>query len=181
MSALHNPRYLWLAWPYITQKTTGQSEERFMYIRTNQPFLRRAPERGAVKICKDVFWYLYQKYIFLRTSKPKIKLQKGVQYKIFNITLTFRCNQFQLYFWVILTYPVLQCSWINQYLMCKEQCGHQDGRRNSADTEMLKKMWSHEHRSTCSFYLRCLFLLHPSLTSSTPLRGSLSLSSSFTL
>ncbi len=29
------------------------------------------------------FWYLYCKYIFLSSSKPKIKLQKGVKYVTF--------------------------------------------------------------------------------------------------
>ncbi len=38
-----------------------------------------------------MFWYLYREYIFIRTSKPKIKLQKGVQYG------TFKCMALMLF------------------------------------------------------------------------------------
>ncbi len=38
------------------------------------------------KSCKHIlrcFWYFYRKYIFLRISKPKIKLPNGAQYRTF--------------------------------------------------------------------------------------------------
>ncbi len=38
-----------------------------------------------LKYIEMVFGHLYCKYIFLRTSKPKIKLQKGVQYGTFKV------------------------------------------------------------------------------------------------
>jgi len=75
-----------------TQKTTGQSEERLMNINENgqnRPVLSRAPEKGSLKIYWDGFWYLYHKFIFSGTSKLKIKLQKGVQYKTFKWQNTF--------------------------------------------------------------------------------------------
>ncbi len=70
-------------WPSPASLRKQQAnQKRSSWILIRQDILICFQQSSGKKSCKiywDGFWYLYHRYIFLRTSTPKIKLQKGVQ------------------------------------------------------------------------------------------------------
>ncbi len=87
----HDPSYLWLAWlASLRKQQANQKIGSCILIRQDKStcFYQSSWEKS----CKNILrWFLVlipQIYcIFLRTSKHKIKLQKGVQYGTFKISV----------------------------------------------------------------------------------------------
>ncbi len=93
-AALLNTPGMWMAWSDLrcfwmlySLRTQQANQKRGSWILIRQDKSICFQQNSWEKSCKmnwDGIWYLYRRYIFLRTSTPKIKLQKGAQYETFN-------------------------------------------------------------------------------------------------
>ncbi len=93
-ATLLNTPGMWMAWSDLrcfwvlySLRTQQANQKRGSWILIRQDKSICFQQNSWEKSCKinwDGIWYLYRRYIFLRTSTPKIKLQKGAQYETFN-------------------------------------------------------------------------------------------------